>query len=76
MVQVIMKTLGYYNGDLTSYFDETLETSLKTYQASVGIAETGKLDKLTIRYILAKYYDDKVADYKNEVLQVIEDYGV
>mgnify|MGYP003297710106 CR=1 FL=1 len=71
-----MKTLGYYNGDLTSYFDETLETSLKTYQASVGIAETGKLDKLTIRYILAKYYDDKVADYKNEVLQVIEDYGV
>lgn len=75
-LQVIMKTLGYYNGELTSYFDETLETSIKTYQTSIGIAETGKLDKLTIRYILAKYYDDKVADYKNEVLQVIEDYGV
>ena len=27
-------------------------------------------------YVSPKYYDDKVADYKNEVLQVIEDYGV
>lgn len=74
-LQLIMKELGYYNGELTSYFDEKLENSLKSYQEDNFIEQTGKLDDLTIRYILAKYYDDKVLDYSNEVNKVINDYA-
>ena len=74
-LQNIMKFLGYYDGELTSYFDESLEVALKNYQNDNGIEETGELDSLTIRYLLAKYYNDKVLDYTNEVNKVINDYG-
>ena len=70
-LQEVMKKLGYYNGELTSFFDEELETALKQYQLDNEIEQTGKLDDLTIRYILAKYQDDKVADYYNEILEVL-----
>ena len=69
-LQVIMKELGYYTGELTSFYSEELETSIKNYQKDNNIEETGKLDELTIRYILAKYQDDKVIDYKNEIEQI------
>jgi len=74
-LQVIMKTLGYYNGGLTSYFDEELEEALKSYQQDNYIEQTGELDSLTIRYITAKIYDDQTNDYKNEVNKVINDFG-
>jgi len=70
-LQVILKELGYYTGELTSFFDEELENAVKAFQSSNEIEQTGKLDSLTIRYILAKYQDDKVNDYKNEVNQII-----
>ena len=70
-LQEVMKKLGYYNGELTSFFDEKLENALKQYQLDNEIEQTGKLDDLTIRYILAKYQDDKVADYYNEILEVL-----
>ena len=71
-LQEVMKKLGYYTGELTSFFDESLETALKQFQQDNSIDQTGKLDNLTIRYILAKYQDDKVKDYDNEVNQAIE----
>lgn len=70
-LQEIMKSLGYYNGELTSFFDENLENALKQYQYDNSIEQTGKLDNLTVRYILAKYQDDKVKDYINEVYTII-----
>lgn len=73
--QIMMKTLGYYNGEYTSFFDESLENAIKSYQTANGIEETGKLDELTIRYLLAKVYDDKIADYNDEVNDVIAYYG-
>ena len=74
-IQVIMKTLGYYDGEYTSYFDETLENALKAYQNANGIEETGELDFVTIRYLLAKVYDDQVNDYNSEVNEVLNYYG-
>ena len=74
-LQVIMKTLGYYNGEYTSYYDETLENSIKAYQADNGIETTGELDETTIRYLLAKVYEDQLADYNNEISEVLNYYG-
>ena len=74
-LQIIMKELGYYSGEITSFFDENLENSLKNYQHDNQIEESGKLDELTIRYLLAKNYDDKVIDYINEINEVINNYG-
>lgn len=73
-LQIILKTLNYYDGPITGFFSENLKNSLMNYQKDLGIEESGKLDKLTIRYILAKIYDDQVADYKNEVNYVINKY--
>ena len=70
-LQVILKELDYYTGELTSYFDENLEIAIKAFQRDNEIEQTGKLDNLTIRYIVAKYQDDKVKDYNNEVNQII-----
>lgn len=70
-LQIIMKELGYYNGEINSIFTDELSQAMKDYQSSVGIEQTGELDELTIRYILAKYYDDQVKDYNNEVNEVI-----
>lgn len=74
-LQLIMKNLGYYSGELTSFYDEMLEQSLKEFQEDEGIFQTGKLDKLTIRYILAIYYEDKVADSYNELMDVLGSYS-
>ena len=74
-LQVIMKTLGYYNGEYTSYYDETLENSIKAYQADNGIETTGELDETTIRYLLAKVYEDQIEDYNNEISEVLNYYG-
>ncbi len=74
-LQIIMKELGYYTGEITSFFDENLENSLKSYQHDNGIEESGKLDKLTTRYLLAKNYDDKFIDYANEINEVVNNYG-
>ncbi len=74
-LQVIMKELGFYEGALTSYYDTNLETAVKAFQASQNIEQTGKLDDLTTRYLLAKYQDDKVADYKNEIDVVLARYN-
>ena len=73
-LQAIMKKLGYYNGELTSFYGEELETAMKEYQRDNGLEETGKLDSITIRYILARYYDDKIADYTNETNEVMKNY--
>ena len=75
-LQVILNKLGYYNGDINSFFSNELENDLKAYQSDNQIEETGKLDELTIRYILSKYYDDKIKAYHNEVLEVLNGYGV
>lgn len=74
-LQTIMKELGYYSGELTSFFDENLENSLKMYQNDNNIDQSGELDELTIRYLIAKYIDDREIDYANEVNKVINDYG-
>lgn len=74
-LQVIMKELNYYDGELTSYYDESLEKAVKQYQIDCGFEEskqTGKLDDLTIRYLLADRYNDKVKDYTHELQSVIE----
>lgn len=73
-LQVIMKELGYYDDELTSFFGEKLYEAIIEFQSDNGIEETGKLDDLTIRYILAKYNDDKVEDYSNEISEVIADF--
>ena len=74
-LQNIMKHLGYYDGELNSFFDDNLVYSLKEYQYDNGLEQSGELDAITIRYILAKYYDDKVVDYANEINKVISEYG-
>ena len=66
--------MGYYNGELTSYYDEELENAVKAFQTANNFEESninGKLDNLTIRYLLAKRYKDQIGDYLNEVNQVI-----
>ena len=73
-LQVIMKEMGYYNGELTSYYDETLETAVKSFQIDCEFEEnnqTGKLDDLTIRYLLRERYKDQESDYLNEVIEQI-----
>ena len=75
-LQIIMKNLGYYEGELNSFYGEELEKAIKGYQKDNELEETGKLDSITIRYILARNYDDKVADYTRETNKIIADYGV
>lgn len=74
-LQLVLKTLNYYDGEITGFFSENLKDALIAYQASLGINQSGELDNLTIRYLLAKIYDDKVADYNSEVQQVISRYS-
>ena len=74
-LQVIMKELGYYTETINSYFGEVLVNSLKAYQKDKNIIESGELDELTIRYILADYYDSLVQDYNAEVNYVMNTYG-
>lgn len=70
-LQEVMKKLGYYSGELNSFYTEELEEAMKQYQRDNSIEETGKYDDLTSRYILAKYQDDKIKDYQNEINQII-----
>lgn len=70
-LQIIMKEMGYYDGEINSIFTDELVQTLKNYQAEEGIEQTGELDELTVRYIVARYYDDQVKDYNNEVNEVI-----
>ena len=74
-LQMIMKELGYYTASINSYFGDDLVKALKDYQSDKNIAQSGELDELTIRYILADYYDSKISDYANEVNYVINTYG-
>ncbi len=73
-LQNILKELGYYNGEVHSFYSEEVETAVKAFQHDQGISETGELDALTIRYILALYHDSQVLDYLNEVNWVINNY--
>lgn len=76
-LQVIMKELGYYNGELTSYYDEILESAVKQFQIDNEFEEsnqTGKFDELTIRYLLAIRYDNQVEDYALEVEGAMSDF--
>lgn len=73
-LQNILKELNYYTGDVTGIFDSLLKDSLISYQHNNGIEETGKLDTLTIRYILKDNYISQIKDYNDEVLRVIEEY--
>lgn len=73
-LQLIMKQLGYYLGDVNSFYSEELENAVKSFQVSSGFDEskqTGKLDELTIRYLLAKYQDDKLTSYNKEVNDIL-----
>ena len=73
-LQVIMKELGYYNVVLTSCYSEELELAVKQFQIDNNFEEskqTGKYDDLTIRYLWAKRYEDKIKDYNDEIQGVI-----
>ena len=73
-LQIIMNKLGYYTGEINSFYSNELVTAVKNYQIACGFSEnnkTGKLDELTIRYILAKYQDDKENSYNKEVNDVL-----
>lgn len=74
-LQKILDYLNYYSGEETGYFDNTLKESLIQFQKDNGIEQTGKLDRLTIRYLLAKSYDDKIIDYNNEIEEVLDKYA-
>lgn len=74
-LQAILKYLNYYTGEETGFFDGVLKESLIDFQHAYEIEETGKLDKVTIRYILKEIYDDKVSDYNNEILEVLNKYS-
>lgn len=74
-LQQILKILGYYNGEITGFFDSDLKQSVISYQVFNNIEQTGKLDDLTIRYILKDIYDDRVEDYNNEVINVVNRYS-
>ena len=74
-LQKILDYLNYYSGEETGYFDSALKESLIQFQKDNNIEQTGKLDRLTIRYLLAKSYDDKIIDYKNEIQEVLSKYS-
>lgn len=73
-LQIIMSKLGYYTGEINSFYSDELVNAVKNYQIANDFSEekqTGKLDELTIRYILAKYQDDKENSYKKEVEDIL-----
>lgn len=77
-LKMIMKELDYYSGEINSFFDDSLVETIKEYQKANGFEESkqsGELDDLTIRYILAEYYDSQVLSYAKEVSDVISEYG-
>lgn len=75
-LQQIMKELNYYNGTINGIFAEDLKLAITNFQRDCEIDETGELDALTIRYLLARSYDDKVKDYRNEVVNILTDYAI
>ena len=74
-LQIILKEMNYYTGEITGFYSESVKQAVMNYQTDVGITPTGKLDALTVRYILAKIYEDQIKDYKNEVITVINQYS-
>lgn len=73
-LQIIMQKLGYYTGEINSFYSEELANAVKEFQIANGFEEsnqTGNLDSLTIRYILAKYQDDKTISYNKEVSDIL-----
>ncbi len=48
-LQGVLKTLGYWDGEIDGQWSDDLETALKTFQRDLGVPETGQLDEATLR---------------------------
>ena len=48
-LQGVLKTLGYWDGEIDGQWSPELETALKTFQADLGVEQTGQLDEATLR---------------------------
>jgi carboxyl-terminal processing protease len=69
-MQTILDALGYNPGRQDGYFDERTEQSLKMFQKTKGLPQTGNLDQTTAEAVQAAFIDF-VSDPKNDVqLQV------
>ena len=74
-IKVILNNQGY---DLKThaYFDEELYQALLEYQEGQLINETGKIDVVTLDYLIGLVRDEKVNEMTYQVNKAIELMGV
>jgi carboxyl-terminal processing protease len=66
-IQLFLSKLGYYSGEIHSFFDEETKSALMLFQKENGIDETGVFDNLT-KGLFAKFSYDDEQTFKNEQL--------
>lgn len=60
-LQGVLKTLGYWDGEIDGQWTPELETALKTFQADLGVEQTGQLDEATLRALQQALADAEAA---------------
>ncbi|WP_028547610.1 peptidoglycan-binding protein [Paenibacillus sp. UNC451MF] len=55
VVQGMLKSLGYYPGAVSGYYDEETAAGVKLFQKANGLPETGAVDDRTLQAILWAY---------------------
>ncbi len=60
-LQGVLKTLGYWDGEIDGQWTPELETALKAFQADLGVEQTGQLDEATLRALQQALADAEAA---------------
>ncbi|MFD0678888.1 MULTISPECIES: peptidoglycan-binding protein [unclassified Paenibacillus] len=60
-IQGMLKSLGYFPGNVTGYYGAVTESSVKLFQKAYGLPITGTVDDQTLQSILWAYGNAKIA---------------
>ncbi|MCR8629677.1 peptidoglycan-binding protein [Paenibacillus radicis (ex Xue et al. 2023)] len=60
-IQGMLKSLGYFPGNITGYYGAVTESSVKLFQKAYGLPITGTVDDQTLQSILWAYGNAKIA---------------
>ena len=63
-VQAMLKSLGYFNGNITGYYGSQTEKAVKLFQQKYGLPVTGAVDDQTLQSILWAYGEAKISKRK------------
>jgi uncharacterized YkwD family protein len=59
-VQAMLKSLGYFSGNITGYYGTITESGVRLFQKKIGLPVTGAVDDKTLESILWAYANAKL----------------